>query len=143
MDCYNIFLHGFFFLFMIFFSNWSLSILFFSYWASWEFSFVVFLKNNIVDCYSVSSHGFYFAALFPYSFFLNYLCWIYFFIIIELIENWALAFPICFFFVFFFLIFLQNFLLFFVFFVFFKIIFVNFIFYYWASWEFSFLVFFL
>ena len=123
---------------MIFF-KWSLLILFFSYWAGWEFNFVDFSKKNIVNCYSVSPIWFLFCcSVSPHVFFLNHLYWIYFFNI-ELVENLALAFPTCFFFLFCF--FSKNCLLFFV--CFFRIVFVDFLFYYWAGWEFSFLVFYL
>jgi len=50
-----------------------------------------------MDCYSVSLHSFCFTAVFPHIFFLkNYLYRIYFFNI-ELADNLALAFLICFF----------------------------------------------
>jgi hypothetical protein len=70
-------------------------------------------------------HDFCFAVVFLHMFFLkNYLCRIYFFNI-EPVENWALAFPIYFFFkiVFFYFCFISFFFVFF-----FKIIFVDFIF---------------
>jgi len=111
VDCFNISIHSFFF-FLWFFFKWSLLILFFSYWAGWEFNFVDFSKKNIVNCYSVSPTWFLFCcSVSPHVFFLNHLYWIYFFNI-ELVENLALAFPTCFFFLFCF--FSKNCLLFFV-----------------------------
>jgi len=98
MDCYNISLHGFFFYFYEFFffvfSKWSFSILFSSYWAGWEFCFVVLKKKNIVDCYNVSPHGFCFATVFSYIFFSKLSLLIFFYI--ELVKNLALTFPACF-----------------------------------------------
>jgi hypothetical protein len=110
MDCYNISLHGFFYFYEFFFfvfSKWSFSILFSSYWAGWEFCFVVFLKKNIVDCYNVSPHDFCFATVFPHIFFskLSLLNFFY----IELVKNLALTFPTCFISHFFLFLFLFDF----------------------------------
>jgi len=93
-----------------------------------------------VDCYNVFPTWFLFCcSVSPHVFFLNYLSRIYFFNI-ELVENLALAFPICFVFPFFFLFcFLPKNCLFF---VFFSKLFLSIFFYYWADWKFSFLVFF-
>jgi hypothetical protein len=146
MHCYNISLHDFFLFFLWFFSfflNWYLSILFFLYWASWEFNFVVFSKITLWIVTVFPLHGFCFAVVFPsHVVFLNYLCWIYFFNV----ELWALAFPIYFFSIFF-CFFSQNypllFLFYFIFFNFFSKLFLSILFfYYWAGWKFSFLVFF-
>jgi len=116
MDYYNVSLHGFFlwifFFFFFFFSKWSLSILFFSYWADWEFYFVVFFLNT-VDCYNVSHMVFVLLQCFPTCFFFKTI-FVYFFFNIELIENLALTFPTCFFFHFF-----SKIVFFFSFFVFF------------------------
>jgi hypothetical protein len=89
-----------------------------------------------VYCYSVPSTWFLFCCSISLHVFFNYLCWIYFFNI-ELVENWALAFLICFLFSFF-LFFFQNCLFFFS-----ELFLLILFFYYWAGWEFSFLVFFL
>jgi len=125
VDYYNIFLYGFFLFFMIFFSNWSLSNFFFLYWAGWEFSFVVFSKITLWIATMFPPYDFCFAAVFLHMFFLkNYLCRIYFFNI-KLVESWALAFPIYFYFkiVFFYFCFISFFFIFF-----FRIVFVDFIF---------------
>jgi hypothetical protein len=121
MDYYNIFLQGFFFneLFFFFFKM-VLSILFFSYWVSWEICFVVFFLKYcrllqcfptwFLYCYSVSPHICFFKIIFVEIFF-N----------IKLAKNLALTFPTCFFFIFL-LFFFQNWLF------FFRIFFVDFIF---------------
>jgi len=135
VDYYNISLHGFFF--YDFFSNWSLSI-FFLYWASWEFSFVVFSKITLWIVTVFSPHGFCFAAVFSHMFFLKLSLSNLFF---QYLAGWELSFnfPHNFFP---FILFYSKIVLFF-FCFFFRIVFVDFIFfYYWAGWEFSFLVFF-
>jgi hypothetical protein len=130
MDWYNVFLFVFFFFFLwIFFSffpKWFLSILFFLYWAGWEFYFVVFLKKTLWITTIFPHMIFVLLQCLPKYFFQNYICW--FFFNIELVENLALTFPTCFFpffFVFFFKIvfFFFHFLCFF-----FRIVFVDFIF---------------
>jgi hypothetical protein len=124
MHCYNISLHDFFLFFYDFFSfflNWYLSILFFLYWASWEFNFVVFSKITLWIVTVFPLHGFCFAVVFPsHVVFLNYICWIYFFNV----ELWALAFPI-YFFLFFFVFFPKIILFFFCFILFILIFFQN------------------
>ena len=123
MNCYNVSLYGFFsFFYEFFFPKWSLSILFFSYWAGWEFCFMFFLKKQhcgllkcfpiwFLFCYSVYPHVF-FSKLSLLNFFFN----------IELVENLALTFPTCFFslFKFFFLLFFSKIVFFFHFFMFFS-----------------------
>jgi len=131
VDCYNIFLHGLFSFFLwfisFFFSNWSLSILFFLYWAGWEFSFVVFSKITLWIATMFPPHGFCFVTVFPHVFLFKLSLSNLFF---QYWAGWELRFSFPLMFVFqFFLFFSELFL---------SILF----FYYWDGWEFSFLVFF-
>ena len=124
MNCYNIFLHGFFF-FLIFFSKTIfIDFIFFSWLQILLCSF--FFLINTVDCYKVFPYGFCFATLFPHIFFFqNYLCW--FFFNIELVENLALTFLTCFSFHFFPKLSFSFFCVFFS-----RIVFVDFIFLIWS-----------
>jgi len=114
MDCYNVSLHGFFSLFLwFFFSKWSLSILFFSYWAGWEFCFVVFKKKTLWIATMFPYMVFVLLQYFPTCFFSKLFLLIFFYI--ELVKNLVLTSPTCFishFFSFsFFAFFFQNCLL--------------------------------
>jgi len=125
MDYYNVSLHAFFYFFYessFFFPKWSLSILFRSFSLK-HCGLLQCFPTWFLFCYSV----------FPHVFFQNYLYWIFF--NIELVENSALTFPTCFFFIFLFAFFFQNcllLLLFSIFCVFFRIVFVDFIFLIWS-----------
>jgi len=122
MDYYNVSLHSFFYeLFSFLFPKWSLWILFFLYWASWEFCFVDFFFKTLWIVTMFPHMVFVLLQCFLTCFFFNYLCW--FFFNIKLVENLALTFPTCFFFSFFhfvFTFFFQNCLLFFIFLFFFS-----------------------
>ena len=114
MNCYNVSLHGFFYLFlwMFFFQN-GLCRFYFFYIELVENFVSYVLKKNTMDCYNVSPHDFCFAIMFSHLFFFKIIL--------------ALTFPTCFishFFSFFFLLFFpQNYLLLFSFFFFFCVFF--------------------
>jgi len=120
VNCYNVFLYDCFSFFLWIFPKMVLFKFFFSYWASWGFSFVVFFyKKNIVDCYSISPTWFLFCYNISPNVFVSKFSLLNFFFNIELVDNLALAFPTCFFLYFFcfcFLFFFPKIVFFFMFF---------------------------
>ena len=141
MDCYNILIHCFFFMIFLFIFFKMIFVDFIFFILSWLriylCSFFKKKQYELLQCFPYIV--FVLRQCFLYIFLKSYLYQIYFFNI-ELADNLALAFPMCFFYFFIFLFF-QNchFLHIFFFSEFFLLIL---FFYYWAGWKFSFFVFF-
>jgi hypothetical protein len=79
MDWYGVFLYGFSILFF-YFSKLYLLILFFKYWADWEFIFVIFFFKTLLIAI-VFLYMIFFVFVFLFIFFQNYLCRFYFLIL--------------------------------------------------------------